>query len=443
VVAGECRSWAPGLKRVLADAEALPRHYLSNHRIRTMQSIKLRLTTAAIRPHLGKPCVLWDDDEAGFGLLVREQSATFVLMKTFRGKTVKLTIGRFGRWTPEKARKRARELAVDLDKGTDPRQQEREARAKGTTLREAMGWHLDAMRAKGCAQRSQDDVQEELERYAEDWLDRPLIAITTGECVALHKKVSAKGTYAANRLMRHVRAIWRTAERRLDELPRCPVRAVTFNKERRRREPIEWGALPAWWQQVQSLEQENPVMRDYQVFLLLTGLRKHDARTVRWEDLDLTKGTMHRPMPKGGTEKAFTVPVSSSVVELLKRRRDENRDLFPAGDGGWVFPARAKTGQVTHLFEARVMRYVDGKRLPATLPSPHRLRDTFATAAHEARVHPFDLKALMNHRLGSRDVTEGYVRPSMDHLRGCVEKVTKFLLKKAGIDLREQKRRVG
>ena len=57
-----------------------------------------------------------------------------------------------------------------------------------------------------------------------------------------------------------------------------------------------------------------------------------------------------------------------------------------------MFPARAKTGQVTQLFEARVMRYVNGKRLPTTLPSPHRLRDTLATATHEAGVHACDLR---------------------------------------------------
>lgn len=61
--------------------------------------------------------------------------------------------------------------------------------------------------------------------------------------------------------MRHMRATWRTAERRLDELPRCPVRAVTINQERRRRELNECDALPAWWAQVQSMEQDHPVMR--------------------------------------------------------------------------------------------------------------------------------------------------------------------------------------
>lgn len=71
-----------------------------------------------------------------------------------------------------------------------------------------------------------------------------------------------------------------------------------------------------------------------------------------------------------------------------------------------------------------------GKRV-GHLRSRHRLRDTFATAAHAARIHPLDLKVLMNHRLpAGDDVTEGYIRPSVDHLRGCAEQIAAFLLAK-------------
>ncbi|MGE3171536.1 MAG: tyrosine-type recombinase/integrase [Planctomycetota bacterium] len=428
-----------GLARAQAGRSGRRTTTYSLPRFGTMQTHKLRLTTAAIRPHLGTPCILWDTDEPGLGLTVRAKSATFILMKAFRGKSIKLTIGRYGAWTPDAARKRARELVVELNRGIDPREQERAARAQGTTLAEAVAWHIDAMRAKDCAQRSMDDVQQETERHLKDWLPRPLAAISTDDAVGRHKKITKSGIHVAKRVMRHLRAVWRTAERRLEDLPRCPVRAVTFHKQRRRREPITWDALPAWWQQVQEIE--NPVMRDYQFLMLFTGLRRHDARTIRWEDLR-DDGSLHRPRPKGGEDRAFTVPVAEFVLELLERRRAENRELFPAGDGGWVFPARAKAGHVTHLYEARVMRYVDGKRLPATLPSPHRLRDTFATAAHEAGVHPFDLKILMNHSLASKDVTEGYVRPSDGHLRGCAERIAKFLLKKAGVRP-ARKRRAG
>ena len=78
------------------------------------------------------------------------------------------------------------------------------------------------------------------------------------------------------------------------------------------------------------------------------------------------------------------------------------------------------------------------------MPSPHRLRHTFATAGHEAYLRELDLGILMNHsRPKSRgDSTRGYVHPSVDHLRECVEKVAAFLLEKAGV-AEARKREVG
>ena len=45
----------------------------------------------------------------------------------------------------------------------------------------------------------------------------------------------------------------------------------------------------------------------------------------------------------------------------------------------------------------------------------------------------YDLKVLMNHALpSSGDVTVGYVRVSVEHLRESAEKITAFLLAKMG-----------
>ena len=166
----------------------------------------------------------------------------------------------------------------------------------------------------------------------------------------------------------------------------------------------------------------NPVRRDLQLLLLFTGLRSLDARSIRREHVDLAAGTLHRPKPKGGEDRAFTIPVSRSVLEVLRRRFRENGE-----DAGWVFPTRDLAGRVTHVFDPKQKHMVDGRKV-LFLPTPHRLRDTFATAAHEARVHPLDLKVLMNHALpAADDVTLGYIRPSIEHLRVSVERIAAFL----------------
>jgi integrase len=143
--------------------------------------------------------------------------------------------------------------------------------------------------------------------------------------------------------------------------------------------------------------------------------------------VDFEAKTLHRPRPKGGEDRAFTVPVAQEVLDLLWRRREENPVLF-GDDQGWVFPSKDIRGRVTHVAQTKEQRYDDLGRKVGFLPSPHRLRDTFATAGHEARLHPLDLKILMNHTLPAGDVTEGYIRPSVEHLRESAERIAAFLL---------------
>ena len=89
-------------------------------------------------------------------------------------------------------------------------------------------------------------------------------------------------------------------------------------------------------------------------------------------------------------------------------------------------------GGVPHVPQVKEQRYVGDQKL-TTVPSPHRLRDTFASAAHEAGVDPLSLKVLMNHVLpASGDVTQGYIWPSTVHLRTQAEKVAAFLQERMG-----------
>lgn len=295
------------------------------------------------------------------------------------------------------------------------------------TLAEAIEIHLRAMRARRSAARSMQAFSEECARHLGAWLDRPLASLKRHEVAERHEELTlTSGPYLANRVLQQFRAVYNTAARRFEDLPATnPTIAVTFNRVRRRREPIPWDELPAWKRRVDTIA--NPVRRDLQLFYLYTGLRSLDARTVRWEHVDLAAGTVHRPRPKGGEDRAFTVPLAKVTIELLQQRRVAN-----GPDEGWVFPSKDRAGHTTHVVEAKEQRYVGGRKV-RFLPSPHRLRDTFATAAHEARVHPLDLKVLMNHALpAADDVTMGYIRPSVEHLRECVEAVARFLGERMG-----------
>jgi hypothetical protein len=109
-----------------------------------------------------------------------------------------------------------------------------------------------------------------------------------------------------------VRAIYNTALKEYD-LRANPTVAVHWNKEERRQEPIAWTDLPAWRTAIGEL---SAVRRDYQLVVLLTGLRQMDAATIRWKHVDFEARTLHRPNPRAGTLR------DPKPIEALQVARD-------------------------------------------------------------------------------------------------------------------------
>ena len=102
--------------------------------------------------------------------------------------------------------------------------------------------------------------------------------------------------------------------------------------------------------------------------LMLTGCRRNEILTLRWEDVDLDAGELHLRDAKTGPR---AVPLSPSAAKILA-------DLPRVAGGPWVFPGK-KPGDHLSSIDARWYRL----RARAGLEDVrlHDLRNAFASRA--------------------------------------------------------------
>ena len=365
----------------------------------------------------------WDEDLTGFGLRVSATKKVFFAMARVGAKKIRVGIGEYGPKTADQARKDAKKYLGKLADGVDLNADKRKQRQRSKSLKDAYGDYLREKKLTANTLRADGSLL----KHIDDWMTRPLCQIT-GEMVANRfKKIAASSseTNAAN-VMRLLRRIYNNAAAEKDaSLPDNPVTDGLRKKQKwaepvRRKSVIDNSDLPAWYSAVNQLQ--NPIIRDYLLLLLFTGLRKNEGLTLKWSDVKMPNLSFTIPVTKN--KKPHTLPMSTAIKEIFDRRlaMRENEFVFP----GHKTPKNSDSG--SHLVEP-------GRAVDAIIASTgikfclHDLRRVFATAA-QSEVSYTAVKRLLNHAGDKRDVTDGYIQLSIDELREPMQKVTDALLKR-------------
>ncbi|MBZ0186879.1 MAG: tyrosine-type recombinase/integrase, partial [Candidatus Obscuribacterales bacterium] len=263
-----------------------------------------------------------------------------------------------------------------------------------------------------------------------DWLDLPVIAITREMVEQRHIELrrptrqGSSGEAQANTVMHLLGTLlnFAAAHYEVDGKPIIlanPVKRLSNNRrwypERRRQTILPDHKMSDWYSEVISLR--HPTVRDYLLLLLFTGLRRNEAATLRWENIDLVSKvlTVRSEIAKNGQE--HRLPLSDFIQELLKQRYIER------GDPEFVFPGRGNKG---HLVDSdHVIRGL-AERVGCSF-TVHDLRRTFLTVAERLALPYVVLKKLANHS-GKNDTTFGYIIVDVERLREPMQAITDELL---------------
>jgi integrase len=274
------------------------------------------------------------------------------------------------------------------------------------------------------------DYRDRIERHLHSWLDWPLSSITPELVEARHRKIASEvavqgrysGQATANVTMRVLGVLWNFAATRNPHLPPNPVTRLRkqWFKVPRRTRMVPFEKLPEFHAAIMGLE--NAVARDYLRVLLFSGLRRREAATLTWVDVDFVTGVIRIPASVTKADRALNVPMTDVLRDIFVARRAIGRDRY-------VFPANSRSG---HLEEPK--GFLD--QIAATTGitvSCHDLRRVYATAAESSNITLLELKMLVNHALPD-DVTIGYIQKSQREVAAAAQRVADQLKALCGIE---------
>jgi integrase len=375
----------------------------------------------------------YDSTLKGFGLRITSGGTkAFFIEKLVNRKLRRITLGRYPELTVEMARKEAHKVLGKIATGIDPVAEKKEANAKSVTLKQAFAAYLNAR--KSLKPNTLFDYQRIMKEAFHDWQGKSLLEITKDMVAKRHRKLGEKSEARANLAMRFLRAIFNFAAGEYENakgqslIIENPVKRLSHTRAwyrvERRQTVIKAHELAAWYQAVISLQDErstgkSAALRDYFLLILFTGLRREEAASLKWGQIDLKAKTLKIDDTKN--HQAHVLPLSNFLYDLLHSRS-------AGADSDFVFPSSSKTGYI--IEPRKVMeKVITNSGVTFTL---HDLRRTFITIAESLDIPAYALKRLMNHKM-NHDVTAGYIVMDVERLRAPMQMIADHLLKLMGV----------
>ncbi len=375
----------------------------------------------------GKQEIIWDTELAGFGILLNKTSKSYIIQKKVKGRAMRVTLGRSSVLSADIARNKARKIALDMMDGINHNQ---EKRKQQLTLKDV---HQEYIKHKAhiLKQGTLVNYVDHIENHFAGWHNKVLTDIDTMMVIEkFHKVTVQNGTYAANNAFRYLSALFNYAG--ADDMSLAnPVEALRkkrlWNKKTRRHSFIKDSDLQYWYQAVCALE--NDSFRDAFLLLLFTGLRKMEAFSLRWADIDFAERSLTILNTKNG--KPLALPMTDFVYDLLQARKAGARSDI------WVFDSKTGGGDTgkgciidgkksVKIVCAEVARLKgDGQDYQFML---HDLRRTFMTMAERIGVSTYRIKLLVNHSTDN-DVTAGYIQIELHQLMQASQQITDGFMK--------------
>jgi integrase len=430
---------------------------------------------------------LWDTDVQQLAVRVTAGEKSYIFQSRIDGRSLRLTIGKISEWSIDAARKEARLLQMQVDKGVDPREQKKIQRAKNeasrlessrrdVTLTAAWTAYIAARKHKWGAhhledhERSVDPGGRKAIRGKGITSPGPLAAlmplkmaqIDANRIKAWLSKEAAQRPTRADLAFRLFRAFLNWCESVPAYRGIVPADAASnrmakdvLPKKSAKDDCLQREQLQAWFGAVRRIT--NPTIAAYLQILLLTGTRRESLAALKWEDIDFHWNSLtvrDKDESKGGEDGTRVIPLTPYVAALLSNLKRINEtpppqhrilhgkkienDLYNWQPSPWVFTSKtAASGRLTDPTQAHYRACAAAAIEGLTL---HGLRRSFATLSEWIECPTGVVAQIMGHK-PSATAERHYKRRPIDLLRMWHTKIEAWMLEQAGIGVKAKAER--
>ena len=278
--------------------------------------------------------VVWDRDLPGFGVRVYAtgRKVWCVQIRDLRGKPRRVPLGPFGEVTPDAARKKA---AVVIDRIKRGLPAEPPPEMKEPTVAEFAERYLKSHVKVNLKKSTAGGIGRALRLHIlPKFGDMRLSEVGRAEVAGLHRDLGDRPALA-NRVVMVLSGMIRVA-RSWEVLPAshenpCPsVRKYREEARERFLSPAEYRKLGKVLARAESEGSEMPAVIAGIRLLLLTGCRKSEVLTLRWDDVDRFAGEIRLREGKTGLRQIPLTPGVKAVLAGIPRKEGNP----------WVLPGR-------------------------------------------------------------------------------------------------------
>ena len=409
--------------------------------------MKIKLTkrsVESVKPG-ARDMFLWDTEVSGFGCKITPRgSRVFVLQYWANGRARRVTLGRYGSdMTVDQARKRARRLRGQIADGVDPAADRAKERAMPTLasfaeryLQEYAAEHKrpssfaeDARNVRNhvvplLGDRKVSEVTcAEVERFKREVKEGKTAKREKIEADTIKGKKSREGTWqvvkggpvAANRCLALLSKMFNLAEAwGLRPDGSNPTRHVAKYKERKVERFLsnaEFARLGAVIEEAARAGENASVVAALRL-LILTGARRNEILSLRWEQVNFERGCLCLPETKTG---AKTISLGAPALELLAGlpRIEDNPYVLPG-----ALPGRHYVGLGKAWRRLRAKADLPDVRL-------HDLRHSYASMGAGLNESLHVIGALLGHR--DTATTQRYAHLSDNPVRAAADRISGHL----------------